>query len=252
MPIVLINKKLINEIIKIPRSILFSLIGIGIILALHFTFWISSIKYTSISSSVILVTTHPILVAPISHYFLKEKLSKINIMGIMLAFIGVIWLVYGNYGFTSVTIDTLGGNLLAISGGVAAGLYILGGRKIRKNLSVFSYAFVVYGVGTVTMLVICLIFKSPIHGFNLYDYKIIFAMAVISGILGHTLYNWSLEYIRASLASVALLIEPLFSTIFAIIIPQISQIPSQYTITGGCVILIGVYLTSRNKKITEL
>ena len=70
-------------------------------------------------------------------------------------------------------------------------------------------------------------------------------MAIVSGLLGHTLYNWSLEHIRASLASVALLGEPLGSTLLAIAIPQINQIPSQYTILGGAIILIGIYLTAK-------
>ena len=54
-------------------------------------------------------------------------------------------------------------------------------------------------------------------------------MAVVSGILGHTLYNWSLAHVRAYIASVALLGEPLGSTLLAIVIPWIHQIPSKYT-----------------------
>ena len=223
LPFVLLNKNIRRELLGIPRSTFIVMIFIGVTLAAHFAFWITSIKFTSISSSVLLVTAHPILVAPVSHYFLKEKLSIINITGIILSFLGVTWLVYGNYGLISFTLDTLEGNILAILGGIAAGFYILGGRKIRKDLSVFSYAIVVYSVGTVSLLVICLIFNAPIVNLSIIDYKIILLMAIISGIFGHTLYNWSLKYVRASLASVALLGEPLFSTIFAIMIPQIHQ-----------------------------
>ena len=75
-------------------------------------------------------------------------------------------------------------------------------------------------------------------------------MAILAGIMGHTLYNWSLEYVRASIASVVLLGEPIGSTILAIVIPWISQIPSEYTIIGGAIILTGIYLTARkNNKI---
>jgi drug/metabolite transporter (DMT)-like permease len=76
-------------------------------------------------------------------------------------------------------------------------------------------------------------------------------MALVSGIFGHTLYNWSLEYIRASVASVFLLGEPIGSSLLAYAIPWINQEPSIYTLIGGSIILSGIYLTARNMKETE-
>jgi len=167
-------------------------------------------------------------------------------MGICISVMGVIILVLGNYGFNMFSLDSLEGNILAMLGGVAAGVYILGGRKIRKTVSVASYAFVVYSVSTITLFFICLFFGSPVYGLSSIDLGIILLMAFVAGILGHTLYNWSLEHIRASVASVALLGEPLGSTLLAFVIPWISQVPSYYTIIGGGVILLGIYLTTRN------
>jgi drug/metabolite transporter (DMT)-like permease len=70
-------------------------------------------------------------------------------------------------------------------------------------------------------------------------------MAIVSGILGHTLYNWTLKHIRASVASVALLGEPLGSSLLAFALPWINQVPSNFTIIGGIFILSGIYLTAR-------
>ncbi len=221
---------------------------IGVILAVHFSFWITSLKMTSVSSSVILVTAHPILVGPISHYFLNERLSKKNISGILLSFSGVIILVYGNYGFSLGSIDSLEGNILAFLGGIAAGLYILGGRFLRKQISVVTYAVIVYGVGTIVLFFITLFSQSPLFGLSSRDLGLIAVMALVSGIFGHTLYNWSLAHLRASVASVALLGEPIASSLFAMIIPWIQQIPSGYTVIGGIIILSGIYLTTQNKK----
>ena len=250
-PFVLFKKKIRKEFRNIPLSTYLIMIIIGLILAAHFALWITSLTKTSVASSVILVTAHPIIVAPISYFFLREKLSFINSIGITLSLVGVIILVWGNYGFPTMGIDTLEGNILAMLGGVAAGLYILGGRKIRKTVSILPYALVVYTVGTLMLFIICLFFNAPVYNLSLKDYQIILLMALVSGIFGHTLYNWSLEYIRASVASVFLLGEPIGSSLLAYAIPWINQEPSIYTLIGGSIILSGIYLTARNMKEIE-
>jgi drug/metabolite transporter (DMT)-like permease len=252
LPVLLFHKKTRDELVTIPRSTLIIMVGIGLILAAHFALWITSLTKTSVASSVILVTAHPFLVGPISHYFLKERLSFVNAFGILLSMGGVTILVLGNYGLGSLTVDTVEGNMLAILGGVAAGLYILGGRKIRKTVSTANYAFIVYAVGTLALLIICLMFNAPIYNLNLKDYQIILLMALVSGIFGHTLYNWSLRYVRAAVASVVLLGEPIGSSLLAFALPWINQVPSMYTLLGGSIILLGIYLTVRKTIQTQV
>jgi drug/metabolite transporter (DMT)-like permease len=235
------------ELYQIPKKLLLIMIGIGIILALHFSFWITSLQMTSVASSVILVTAHPIIVGPLSHFLLKERLSLIHVMGIIISFIGVIVLVYGNYDFVS-SIDSFQGNILALLGGVAAGLYILGGRHLRNKISVIPYVCVVYSISTIVLFLFCLLSNTSILIISTRDLMIISIMAIISGIFGHTLYNWALGTIRASIASVALLGEPIGSSLFAYFLPWIHQIPSKFTIIGGCIIFLGIYLTTKNNK----
>lgn len=246
LTLIILNKKYILELKKISKKTFLSMIIIGLILAVHFALWITSLKLTSIASSVILVSVHPIIVGPVSHYFFKEKLSIINLIGILLSIFGVIILVYGNYGFLSLTIDSIEGNILAFLGGIAAGLYILGGRKTRKKISIIPYVFIVYSSSTIALFIICIIFNSQLYNLNIIDYQLILLMAIVSGIFGHTVYNWVLKYIRTSIVSVALLGEPLASTVFAIIIPWINQVPSIYTIFGGVIILSGIYMTTKS------
>jgi drug/metabolite transporter (DMT)-like permease len=249
LPFIIFLKQTRIEIKNISKKTFFIMFAIGVILAAHFAFWITSLNYTSVASSVILVTAHPILVGPVSHFFFKEKLSKINSIGIITSVVGVIILVMGNRQLGAESIDTIEGNMLAILGGVMAGLYIIGGRRIRRTVSVTTYAFTVYSISAIFLLGLCLAFSAELTNISINDFQIFIALALVAGILGHTLYNWSLKHVRASLASVALLGEPLGSSIWAILIPVIGEIPSRYTIIGGAVILFGVYMTSRKTKI---
>lgn len=248
LPILLIVPRFRKQVKTISTKELLIMGIIGIILATHFALWVSSLSYTSVASSVVLVTSHPIIVAPLSFFFLRERISTINMVGIVVSLCGVFILVFGNYAYAFNEQTTVLGNLLAFFGGVAAGFYILGGRYMRQTVSVIIYATIVYLIATGVML--CFIGFSEIRLFNITfsDLLLILGMAIVSGIGGHTLYNWSLAHVRASLASVALLGEPIISSILAFLIPWISEIPSYWTILGGCIVLTGVYLTAREKK----
>lgn len=72
------------------RTILLTLIS-GFALAWHFYFWIASLEYTSIASSVVLVTTQPIFLIAFTTIFLGEKAGKRGYLGITLALIGTIF-----------------------------------------------------------------------------------------------------------------------------------------------------------------
>src|SRR2546427_7397766 len=114
---------------------------IGAILATHFALWISSLKVEgeSIASSVVLVTSHPLLVGLLSHYVLRERLNRWMTVGIVLGFAGVVSIALADYGFAG---SLLYADILAFSGGVMAGVYFLLGRRGGPRGALSGYAFV--------------------------------------------------------------------------------------------------------------
>jgi len=60
----------------------------GLFLSLHFAFWIASLKYTSVASSVVLVSTNPVFVGIGAWFFLKERIELNLILGIILSVLG--------------------------------------------------------------------------------------------------------------------------------------------------------------------
>jgi drug/metabolite transporter (DMT)-like permease len=229
-----------EELFNIERRDFLIMVAIGVVLAAHFAFWITSIEETSVASSVILVTSHPLFVGLVAHYYFKEKLSLTNAIGIITAFSGIIILSAGDWGLGGTNFR---GDMFALVGAFAAGTYILGGRQIRKGYSLFTYCFVVYGVCTITLFTTCLFLSVELTAFPGNDWILFILMALIPGILGHTVYNWTLGYVNASVVSVSLLGEPIGSSILAVIL--LSELPTEYTIIGGAIVLIGIYLTYR-------
>ncbi len=233
----------LGEFKEIKRSEFAFMIVIGIILAIHFATWITSLKETSVASSVILVTSHPLFVAIVSHYVFREKLRAIGYLGVFVAFGGIIVLSIGDYGLGG---GNFRGDILALIGAFAAGLYILGGRKMRRSISLVPYVFIVYSVCTICLLFMCVFASAPLYPLPDREYVLFILMAFIPTIFGHTLYNWALKHVKAQVVSVSLLGEPIGATILALVL--LGEIPPQFTVVGGCLILPGIYLAYRGSR----
>lgn len=220
------------------------LFGVGFVLACHFALWITSLSLTTVASSVLLVTFHPVFVSIVAYFMLKERLSKMNIVGMLVALVGAIVLVYGDFmknGGGSLTSSSVLGDILAFLGGIAAGTYILAGRYFRKTRGVMTYAMLVYSGAAVSLLMMCLIARAPFV-YPPREFLLFFLMALGPGIFGHTIYNWALKYVKATLVSVSLLGEPIGASILAYLL--LAEVPPAITIVGGVGILIGIYLTA--------
>ncbi|MCP4570200.1 MAG: DMT family transporter [FCB group bacterium] len=213
------------------------LITSGIALGLHFACWISSLKYTSISNSVVIVATHPFFVAVAEAVFFKEKLTRNALFGMAVAFVGMVIIAGSDLELGS---EHLLGDVLAFFGAVFAGLYLILGRKIRRNLDNRHYVFPVYLIATITLLAILFIFGSPIAGFSGKVWLLFFLLALIPTVIGHTTYNYLLKFVRAHIVAITILGEPIGATIFAALI--FSEYPSPATYMGGSLILIGIFL----------
>ena len=227
---------------RLPRRDLLLMAGIGAILATHFTLWISSLKVPqeSIASSVVLVTSHPLLVGVLSHFVLKERLNKWMAVGIVVGFSGVVVIALADYGPGG---SLLYANLLAFVGGIMAGLYFLAGRRLRQRIALLDYALVVYACATAVLFLYAIALReslTPVGNTNT-ELILFLALAIIPQIGGHTLYNWSLRWVTAPVVSLSLVGEPIGSSLLAWII--LSQVPSTGVAVGALLALLGIYLT---------
>lgn len=212
----------------------------GFFLAIHFAAWISSLGYTTVASSVILVSAHPLIVSWIGGWYLEEKAPPRIYIGIGIALIGVVLMAYSDYSFTE---WGLFGDILALVGMLAMAGYILRGRKIRQNMNLIPYAFLVYLSSTGFLALFSLAFSTSFTVYPRREYMIFLALAVVPTMFGHTVYNWALKYVRARLVSISLLGEPIGSSILAFFILQ--EVPPRFTVIGGAITLFGIYLCTK-------
>lgn len=209
----------------------------GFFLGTHFFLWIASLMYTSISSSVVIVTTQPVFVAIFGYVFLKERVGKSGIIAVILALGGTYLIARGD-----LTIDSthLKGDLLALGGAVTAGLYLFIGRFVRPRVNLIPYVVTVYGVSAVTILLLGLVSGSLHAPASVNDYLLFFLLALGPTILGHNLYNYALRHLPAFPVGMSILGEPVLATIWAMII--FSEFPMTATVIGGAIIILSVVL----------
>src|SRR2546421_4432632 len=242
VPFVLANRA---SVLALSRKEVLGMMGVGAILATHFTLWIGSLKLegvsVSVASSVILVTSHPLMVGLLSHFVLKERLNAWMALGIGLGFSGVVVIAFAD---SSARSASLVGDLLAFLGGVAAGFYFLAGRRLRQRIPLVAYAFVVYVTATGVLFLYALVLRESLVPVGDVSREMILflAMALIPRVGGHTLSNWSLRWYPAPVGSLSLVGEPIGSSLLAWVL--LSQVPGIAVGIGGALALAGIYLTA--------
>jgi len=216
------------------------MLGAGIFLALHFAFWISSLSYTSISSSVLFTNLQVIFVFIFSYLVLKEGINKWARVGIFTALLGSL-LIAGNDFFNG----NLYGDVLALVSGLFVAIYFLIGRRQRTVIPIWIYTFIVsLFAALVLFLTICFTGYSLI-GVSPYEWWLFLALALGPGMAGHGVLNWALKYLKAPIVSVSVLGESVGASILAGVV--FSEWLDIYQIAGGILILTGIGVAAANE-----
>jgi drug/metabolite transporter (DMT)-like permease len=242
------------------REILLGLLS-GVFLAIHFATWISSLEYTSIASSVVLVTTTPLWVALTAPFILREPIGRAAIIGLVFALVGgaIVGMseactVQNGLSCPPLAQFTQGdaffGNFLALAGAWAAAGYLLIGRRLRAKLSLIPYIFVVYGMAAIVLIGIMLVAGESLLGLPSLTYVWIILLALVPQLLGHSSFNWALAHLPTALVSVTMLGEPIGSTVLAYFI--LNESPALLEVLGGVLILAGIYITASQQEKREI
>jgi drug/metabolite transporter (DMT)-like permease len=228
----------------------------GLFLAVHFAAWITSLEYTTVASSVVLVTSVPLWVAIVSPFILHERVPRLVIIGMVVALVGgtivgisssldnLTGVDLTQFAFSSMfTGKTALGNFLALIGAWMSAGYLLIGRGVRSKISLIPYIFVVYGIAAFFLFFMVLYSGEKFTGYSPETYFWLVALGIVPQLLGHSSFNWALGYLSATYVSVALLGEPIGATIMGAFL--LKEMPSLLEIIGGMLLLFGIYLASR-------
>ena len=209
----------------------------SVAISIHFVAWIASLEYTSVASSVILVTTSPLIVAFLSKLFFQENLHKNVYVGIALGLIGAVVLTGGDSRLEG---RELWGDLLAFIGALSFAFYLILGKRVRTRLNNLDYTSFVFLSASVMLFVISVIANQPLWNFDSKSIIFIVTLAIIPQLIGHSSITWALGSVRATLVSVAIMAEPVGAILLAWLI--LNEHPSLANLIGGLIILSGIFI----------
>ncbi|MDZ4766275.1 MAG: DMT family transporter [Chloroflexota bacterium] len=226
------------------RDLLWGTIA-GVIMALHFVLWSASLAFASVMVATVIVCSSPIWAAVFEVTFLKEKLTRLILIGLMLAVIGniIIALASSASGGTNQII----GGFLAMIAAIAIAVQRTIGRDLRRRLPIFPFLWFVYGCGALFLTLIMFVTGTPVIGYSPRGYFWVFMLTLLPQLMGHGSFNYALGYFSATITSLIVQLQPPISTVIAFLV--FHEVPGVLQLVGAVVIISGVVMAVRGRQI---
>ncbi len=210
----------------------------GGLLAAHFATWIPAVGLTSVASATALVATQPVWAALISG-LRGQRVGRRVWLGICVAMAGALLL-------TGVDVTTSGrallGDGLALIGAIFAAGYMIAGSEVRRSVSTTAYTTLCYTTTALLLLVVCLIGRQSLGGYDKSDWLKLLALTAGAQLLGHSLFNRVLRSTSPTVVSLSILFEipgaALIAALFLGQRPPLLAIPAAVLLLAGLALVI--------------
>ncbi|RLB35405.1 MAG: EamA family transporter [Deltaproteobacteria bacterium] len=216
-----------------------SFIGLGGLLALHWTTFFHAIQVSTIAIGLLTYATFPAFVTIMEPYFFREKVSPVDVLATGLVVLGIVLIVPSFDLVSGITRGALWGTLSGFSFAILSLL----NRKYVKTYSSFVITF--YQNAFAALLLLPFFFMETQLP-RVRDLLLLFTLGIFCTALAHGLFVKALEHLRAHVASIAACMEPVYGIILALVL--LGEVPKPRTVLGGAVILgTALMVTARHK-----
>jgi drug/metabolite transporter (DMT)-like permease len=238
LPVAVVHRRR-DTLHGLPRGAWVASLVAGILLAVHFGTWLTSLRLTTVAASTALVCTTPIWI--VAFDLLRGRaVPRAVLAGTLLA-------VAGGVAITGVdaasSTRALVGDVLALLGAIAAGGYMAAGERARRDATNAEYTLVAYTTCALALVPVAFLAGEPLTGFTARTWLELLAVTVCAQLLGHTALNAALPRVGATAVALALLFEVPGATLVAWVWP--GQTPSAWVLPGTALMLAGLAIVVR-------
>lgn len=235
--------KYIQQIRRISRKDWLLLGLAGFFLALHFLLWMESVNYTSIASSTIILALEPVFVMIGAFFVFNDRPGKTAIVGLAIALIGACCIGSGDIGISRTAFI---GDILSMLGALAVAVNMLIAKRILSrvpsylySLIVFTFTFAFFGLYNISVGI-------RVTGYPAKEWFVFLLLAIVPTVFGHMIFNWLLQYVKATTVSMTVFAEPVGASLLGIVL--FHEYISDFQIIGGLGVIVGLVLYLRSEQ----
>ncbi len=211
---------------------------VGLALGTASLFYFGSIVNTSISNAVFLLYTAPIFSLLISKGILNEEIEKKTYFGIVLTFIGIIFILEPRT-FSFESEQTLG-NLMGLAAGFFYALQGILAKSLRERTSGYYIAF---WQSIIISLMFVFFLKIPSTEMIINSWWQLLGLGIFGAGIPVVLFMSGIKKVKGQKIFIVTSLEPLIGTLLALLI--LKEIPSIMTFAGAFLILGGIYWATK-------
>ncbi|WP_112942806.1 MULTISPECIES: DMT family transporter [unclassified Rhizobium] len=212
----------------------------GVILAVDLITWHLSITITSVANATLLANLAPVFVTIIGVLFMGAAVTRVFVVGLVLAIVGVVVLKGGPAALGQGDLRGDGGAVLAA---VAYALYILAIGRLRTRFDTVRIMLWSTASAAVCLFPFGFFVEGHLLPATAYGWAMVFGLAFISHASGQVAITYALAYLPAAFSSLTLLLQPVVAAILAWIL--LSEPIGPMQAIGSLVVLAGIMIARR-------
>jgi drug/metabolite transporter (DMT)-like permease len=221
--------------------LLLGVVGVGTHNALTYL----GLNYTTAINGVMLNSFIPVMIIALSWIFLRQRLSPLQLAGVVVSLCGVLVLLSGGRIETLASLTINRGDVLIVTAMLMWSVYTIGLRWRPQGLSTLTFLFVIACIGDTAVLPLYLAemaFGARLT-FSWAGFAAMFAVGLFSSVIAYIFWNRGVEQVGANVAGLFVHLMPVFGTILAWLI--LDEHLQGFHVIGIALILTGIYATSR-------
>jgi len=212
----------------------------GLFFAGDLGFWHWSIRMTTVANATLFANFAPVFVTLAAVLFFGERFSRGFILALALAMTGAVILIGTS---AQMSTDNITGDMLGMTAAVFYAGYLLVVGRLRNRFTTAAIMFWSSLAASIVLLPASWIAGEFSFPQSVSGWVVLVTLAWVSHLGGQGLIAYALAHLSTAFSSVSLLIQPVFSAILAWTL--FGEILGPLQITGGFVVLTGIYLARR-------
>ena len=230
--------------VSLARGDLLKLIILGIVGNTFYQhLFINGISRTSASTTSMILTMTPILIALLSALFIKERIHWVGWLGILTSFVGLYFVVFGNSSDGSLSERILSGNLMIFVGNLFWAVYTVFSKPLLNRISPLRLTALTLSFGTLFYLPLTVreIAAFPWQTLSRQSLAALLFSAVFAIALSYFFWYSSVRRVGNTKTGIYSNITPVLTAVFAHFL--LAERLGLTKIVGALVIILGFYLT---------